>query len=332
MIRNQWYAVLDSKEVQKNKLIGVTRMSEKLVFWRDANGVVSCIADKCCHRGAAISCGKLLDNGRPQCPFHGFEYDGTGRVVSIPANGHNASVPERYAVHAYPICEKGGFIWLWWGDGSANPPEPRTFTELETGYSYSTFRDSWPVHYSRSIENQLDVVHVPFVHYNTIGRGGATLVNGPRVEWDGDRMTFYTHNVCDDGLTIPQKPDEMKDYKRLFHLSFQFPNTWQNYIGDKLRVMAAFAPVDESNSVVYVRFYQSFLHIPGLRGLVNWFGSRFDKIVLRQDKRVVIKQVPIKTGLAMGEKLVQGDRPIAEYRQYRHELMMKAGQTEKEQA
>ena len=38
MIKNQWYAVLESKEVKKDKLLGVTRLSEKLVFWRDENG------------------------------------------------------------------------------------------------------------------------------------------------------------------------------------------------------------------------------------------------------------------------------------------------------
>ncbi len=32
MIRNQWYVVLDSREV-KNRPVGVTRMGEKRVFW-----------------------------------------------------------------------------------------------------------------------------------------------------------------------------------------------------------------------------------------------------------------------------------------------------------
>ena len=32
MIKNQWYAVLDSKELKKNKPIGITRVSQKLVF------------------------------------------------------------------------------------------------------------------------------------------------------------------------------------------------------------------------------------------------------------------------------------------------------------
>lgn len=46
MIKNQWYAVLDSKELKKNKLIGTTRMGEKLVFWRDEDNKVNCIFDK----------------------------------------------------------------------------------------------------------------------------------------------------------------------------------------------------------------------------------------------------------------------------------------------
>ncbi len=101
MIRNQWYAVLNSKQVKKNKLIGVTRLSEKLVFWRGNAGEVYCIYDKCCHRGASLCTGTLVKN-RIQCPFHGFLYDDSGKVTSIPANGKNATIAENYRVNAYP--------------------------------------------------------------------------------------------------------------------------------------------------------------------------------------------------------------------------------------
>ena len=37
MIRNQWYAVLESKEVKKSELIGVTRLGVKWVFWSDTS-------------------------------------------------------------------------------------------------------------------------------------------------------------------------------------------------------------------------------------------------------------------------------------------------------
>ena len=78
MIRNQWYAILSANEVPKKGIIGVMRMGEKLAFWRDDNGNISCIIDKCCHRGASISAGKIVD-GQAQCPFHAFNMMAMGK-------------------------------------------------------------------------------------------------------------------------------------------------------------------------------------------------------------------------------------------------------------
>ena len=47
----------------------------------------------------------------------------------------------------------------------------------------------------------MDVVHLPFVHHNTIGKGGKTVVNGPVVKWEEDKLTWYVQNVVDDGKT-----------------------------------------------------------------------------------------------------------------------------------
>ena len=98
MIPNQWYAVLDSKELHQGKLLGVTRFGEKLVFYRDSSGNPVCLFDRCCHRGASLSYGKIMGD-HVQCPFHGLEYNSTGRCVLIPANGKNEEVPERYKVN-----------------------------------------------------------------------------------------------------------------------------------------------------------------------------------------------------------------------------------------
>jgi hypothetical protein len=46
-----------------------------------------------------------------------------------------------------------------------------------------------------------------------------------------------------------------------------------------------------------------------------------NRIILGQDKRVVLTQQPKKTALDMGEKLFQADRPIVAYRQRRKELI-----------
>lgn len=318
MIKNQWYAVLDSKEVKGNKLLGVTRLSEKLVFWRDEDGRVNCIFDKCCHRGASLSKGKIVDN-HVECPFHGFQYDSSGKVKLIPANGKEAKIADNYRVNSYIVKEAYGIIWLWYSDEKENPPEIPFFEDLKEEFTYGSFSETWAVHYTRAAENQLDVVHLPFVHDTTIGRGGKTLVNGPVVKWKENLMTFYVKNEKDHGQG-PEKPNEIEDYEKLFHLQFQMPNTWQNIISDDVRIFAAFVPIDDENTRIYLRFYQRFMKVPVLREIVNKFSSFTNKIILHQDRDVVLPQIPKKTELKMNENLIQGDLPIIEYRKRREEL------------
>jgi phenylpropionate dioxygenase-like ring-hydroxylating dioxygenase large terminal subunit len=316
MIKNQWYGVLDSRELKKNNLIGVTRLGKKLVFWRDKDDKINCIIDRCCHRGASLSQGKIIHN-RISCPFHGFEYDSNGKVTLIPANGKNTPIPERFCVNSYKAVEKYGFIWIWYGEYKDDVPEIPFFGYLKNGFTYDGFSETWPVHYTRAIENQLDVVHLPFVHTNSIGRGNKTLVNGPVVEWDDNLMTFYVNNIIDDGKTVPLKPSQIENYKDMFSLQLQMPNTWQNIISDKVRIVAVFAPIDECNTHIYIRFYQKFITIPILKQLVNYLSNISNRYILHQDRRVVLKQLPIKSEIKMDENLIQGDSPIIEYRKRR---------------
>jgi phenylpropionate dioxygenase-like ring-hydroxylating dioxygenase large terminal subunit len=322
MIPNQWYAVLESKEIPHDRPVGVVRMGEKLVFWRGAQGELVCQRDKCAHRGAALSKGKIAGDCL-ECPFHGLQYDTKGRCQLIPANGRISEVPERFQVHTYPTREAQGFVWLWWGEPQSDPPPLRWFDDLDDSFAYATFRDHWTVHYSRAIENQLDVAHLPFVHHNTIGRGGRTLIDGPVTKLEGDRLLVWVYNRVDDG-TAPLKPQQIAppDTPALLHL--HFPNVWQNRLQEDMRVFVAFAPIDEANTMLYVRFYQRFLRVPSLDRLFCHLSNLGNRIIVGQDKRVVITQQPKKTALAMGERLFQADRPIVAYRQRRKELIEEA--------
>jgi phenylpropionate dioxygenase-like ring-hydroxylating dioxygenase large terminal subunit len=209
---------------------------------------------------------------------------------------------------------------MWWGDDDKKAAEPFFFKELAE-MSYSTFVDPWNSHYSRCIENQLDVVHLPFVHKTTIGAGNKTLINGPVVVRKDELITFYVDNIVDDGKIIPLKPDQIPDYEKLFHLQFHYPNIWQNMISDNFRIFAAFVPVDEENTLIYLRNYQNFLKIPILKQIVNYFTKLSNIVILRQDKRVVITQLPKKSEVKMDERLIMGDKPIIEYRKHRQELI-----------
>jgi phenylpropionate dioxygenase-like ring-hydroxylating dioxygenase large terminal subunit len=320
MIRNQWYVVLESGEVG-DKPVGVTRLGEKMVFWRDQAGAVRAAVDRCPHRGVALSVGKVID-GNIQCPFHGFEYDSSGQCVLIPANGRGGVIPNAMRLNSYSTFEKYGLIWLWWGNPAPeNLPEPEFFENLDDSFYYDSARDPWDAHYSRVIENQLDVVHLPFVHGKTIGRGNRTVVDGPVVAWKGDKMLYtYVFNRLDDG-TAPRKPSELSPKQSTsVHLEFIFPNLWQNYISENVRVIAAFVPVDEEHTLLYLRFYQNFMRMPLLGKLVARMAMPSNVYIAHEDRRVVVTQQPKASGLKIGEILIQGDLPIIEYRRKRAEL------------
>ena len=320
MIRNQWYVLLESNEV-KDKPIGVTRMGEKMVFWRDSAGKVNCAVDKCPHRGIQLSLGCILED-HLQCPFHGFEFDSSGKCVYVPANGRGGPIPATLQLNAYPTHEAHGYIWIWWG---TNPPAdlqaPLFFDNLDDSFITASAQDPWDAHYSRVIENQLDVVHLPFIHRKTIGRGNRTLVDGPVVEWHGDKMIYtYPFNRVDDG-TLPRKPSELSARSATsVHLEFIMPNLWQNYISSDVRIVAAFVPVDDDHTLLYLRFYQRFLTLPVLGKLVSIASIPMNIYIAHEDRRVVVTHQPQPSGLKIGEALIQGDLPIIEYRRKRAEL------------
>lgn len=326
MIRNQWYIILESNEVKSRKPVGVTRLGQKMALWRDSHGKVHCMGDKCPHMSAPLSRGQIHGDTLA-CPFHGFQYDASGACAYLPALGKNGEPPKVLKADVYPTHESNGFIWIYWGEPGEDLQPPVFFESLEDGFSYSSFQDPWNVHYSRMAENQLDVCHLPFVHHNTIGRGGRKIVEGPVVQSDGQRMNIWVFNRQDDG-TPPRPAEELGPLRPYPYLQFQFPNIWHNWIADDVRIMIAFVPVDEEHSIMYGRFYQRFMKIPLLRGLVNQVGKLSSRVIACQDKRVVTRQVPRKTCYKMGERLRPSDGGILAYRVRRKELKELAGQVE----
>ncbi|NMC53234.1 MAG: aromatic ring-hydroxylating dioxygenase subunit alpha [Chloroflexi bacterium] len=328
MIRNQWYVVLESDEVKAGKPVGVTRLGEKMVFWRDDQGKACCMVDVCPHLGAPLSLGKVKD-GHITCPFHGFEYDTSGHCVVLPAYGSQGKIPKALRAKTYPVHEARGLIWIWWGESAPEDLQlPRFFESLEDeSFVFGRFRDHWPVHYSRMAENQLDVMHLPFVHHNTIGRGNRSVVDGPYIELDEGLMNVWVMNRLDDGSPV-KKPKEVSRPDRRPFLQFRFPNLWHNWISDDIRIVIAFVPVDDENTIMMGRFYQKAVRFPLAAQLFNLSGVLGSRVVANQDKRVVSQQVPVKTSLHMGEKMMSGDYGILTFRTERNRLKALAGQTE----
>ena len=237
----------------------------------------------------------------------------------MPANGKNATENlGRFHLKHIPCKEAGGILFVWYGDREPEG-EPAMFEVLlDRRLKYSHLEDPWKTHYSRVIENQLDVSHLPFVHHNTIGKGNKTLCNGPKVVWlDENTLQTSANNEKDQG----QKPLEAEQSViKPTNLTFRYPNLWLNTINDKRKIFAFFIPVDVENSILAVRFYDRITGIGAVDALIAWIGKLANKVIERQDKRVVEKQLPKRSDLRMAENLVSADFPIIEYRRRREEL------------
>lgn len=318
MIPNRWYAIAPSGIVKPDQVIALRRLGLDLALFRDAQGQLGALRDRCTHRYAQLSIGVVKD-GCVQCPFHGLEFNRNGDCTLVPASGkafqnHN----DRFNVDHFAVKEAHGIIYLFNGKPELAPGELPFFEDLGEDMVYSEFADHWDAHYSRCIENQLDVIHLPFVHASTIGRGNKTLVNGPKVEFTDPLLRTSANNALDQGQK-PLRADECTINENL-HLRFLFPNLWMNHISDKIRVVIYFAPVDEESTILYIRFYNQITPFKPVNAFIAFLGIFANRTIERQDKRVVITQRPKASGLKNGERLLPGDGPIFEYRKHRAQL------------
>ena len=70
-------------------------------------------------------------------------------------------------------------------------------------------------------------------------------------------------------------------------------------------------------------FYRKISKIKVLNDLIAYMGKYGNRIIERQDKRVVITQKPKASAYQSQEKLLSGDGPIIQYRKIREELQNK---------
>ena len=187
MLKNFWWPVEFSENVTTSAM-GAQVIGQRLVLWRDSKGKVHCLSDLCVHRGGALSAG-WTKNDAVVCPYHGWEFNGDGDCLKIPAQPQRG-IPKKARVDAYPVVEKYGWVWTFLGDlaDDERPPLP-DIPELEDPqYKQVTGSYYWDVNYERAIENGMDPSHAAFVHGNRFGDPNNPYIEDYEVtltDWSG---------------------------------------------------------------------------------------------------------------------------------------------------
>jgi vanillate O-demethylase monooxygenase subunit len=191
-LRNAWYAVSWSENLSSDAPIERKILGEPLVFFRNKDGVAA-ISNVCPHRYAPLSLGKVIDE-KIECPYHGLQFDKTGRCVFNPHG--SGKIPEAAKVKAYTAVEKHTVVWIWMGDEPADLDAIPDFSvldqappELRTKHDYILMNGS----YEMIAENLLDLSHTAFLHPGALGNQEMTRKVESRLVQDGSSITVYRH-------------------------------------------------------------------------------------------------------------------------------------------
>ena len=192
-VRNAWYVAAWDHEIGRDLRRRII-LDEPVLLYRTTNGKPVALEDRCCHRQAPLSMGRLAGDV-VTCPYHGLQYDTTGRCIKVPSQ---EKIPANAKVKSYPVVEKNHWIWIWTGDpAKADPALIEDFHWMDDpawrfGGSYLHVEGN----YLLVVENLLDTTHLPFLHPNTLGTDSFARSEF-EVKREGDRITVSRYLMDD---------------------------------------------------------------------------------------------------------------------------------------
>jgi phenylpropionate dioxygenase-like ring-hydroxylating dioxygenase large terminal subunit len=232
-LRNAWYVAAWSDGVGDGQLIARIIMNEPVVLFRQGNGEVAAIEDRCAHRFAPLHMGKIVGGDRIQCPYHGLEFDGRGVCVRNPHGAKN--IPSRARVKIYPVVEKHKAVWVWMGPAPADAGKIPDFSVLDNVPElHTTKRDSIVINanYQLIIDNLLDLSHTSYLHEGILGNAD-TVESEITAEQDGNDVVVGRHatNSIPPGMFAPFWPDHPPRVDKFTKMRWMAPSTLRLFTG-----------------------------------------------------------------------------------------------------
>ena len=166
-LRNFWYVAGWSHQVAEGQIAARTIIGEPVVLYRTSQGAITALEDRCCHRFAPLSRGRLKRHIR--CMYHGLKFSASGDCVEIPSSER---IPKGVAVRSFPVLEQDRWIWVWMGEATRADPAliPRALGHEDPEYTIETGELDYDANYQLIHDNLLDLTHLSYVHENTLGR------------------------------------------------------------------------------------------------------------------------------------------------------------------
>ena len=231
-VRNCWYVIAWDHEVPHDALFTRTVLGEAILLYRTADGTITALRDRCCHRLAPLSKGRK-EGDCVRCGYHGLLFDATGRCIEIPGS---ETVPAKAVVQRYPVTVKNKWVFVWMGDPARADLAllPDNFSCDDPGWDYVPGYMHYATPQQLICDNLLDFSHLSYVHEKTLG--GSTAIAQARADIEavprGIKVTRKVHDVPPPPYysAVRQQPGNLD---RWFIYDFVLPGTLLMHSGGR---------------------------------------------------------------------------------------------------
>jgi len=164
-IRRYWIPALLTRELPEPDCppVRVKLLGEELVAFRDTQGRIGILDERCPHRQASLFLGRNEEGGL-RCVYHGWKFDVEGRCVDMMNEPEELRFAHKIRTGAYPTVEAGGIIWAYLGPLERRPAPPHfAWTQAPASHRHvsKVIQES---NWLQGLEGGIDTSHVPILH------------------------------------------------------------------------------------------------------------------------------------------------------------------------
>jgi len=165
-----WYVACQSSALGERPR-AATVLGIPMVLFRARGGRAAALLDRCAHRNAPLSLGRVRRTGCLECAYHGWQFDAAGVCQVVPGLCENGEDRGR-RVPSYTTAEQDGFVWVYATADVEPDAEPfRMPLPSEGGYVRVVREVEAEATLHATLENALDVPHTAYLHRGLF-RGG----------------------------------------------------------------------------------------------------------------------------------------------------------------
>jgi phenylpropionate dioxygenase-like ring-hydroxylating dioxygenase large terminal subunit len=300
-----WYPVYYVEDLDKSKPTAFTLLDRDLVIWWDAVGNEwRAFDDKCPHRLARLSEGRIAADGMLECPYHGWTFTGAGNCDRIPQQlpDAKAETSRRACATSLPTTVRQGLLFIYPGkiDRAVNTPVPilpMLEGVMDEWVLLNTFRDL-PYDAVTLLENVLDPSHLPYTHHGNVGkRSNASPVELEIVTSDKNGFT----GTWAEG---PRKGTLGRQDTTFIAPNLMWHDLTSKQLGRTMTVVYA-TPTRKGECRIFARFpFQFASKLPAffIKATPQWYSHINNNAILEDDQVFLHHQERYLEKLGGGEK------------------------------